>query len=145
MNRTMKALLLLALAGFTGTAPAEEGIRIIAPERIEYKADANMPGISFAVLSGNPKQGDYTVRVKIAPGARLAPHYHPDARTVTVIAGNYYFAEGENFDEGALRGYGPGTTIVVPAGKAHFAGTRDDGATVQESGPGPTGHLLVKR
>ena len=99
MNRTMKALLLLALTGFTGAAPAEEGVRIIAPERIEYKADANVPGISFAVLPGNPKQGDYTVRVKIAPGARLVPHYHPDARTLTVISGTYYFAEGENFDK----------------------------------------------
>ena len=96
MKLISKAFLLLVFAGFVGTASTEE-IRIIAPENIEYKTDANVPGVSFAVLSGNPKQGPYTVRVKIAPNAKLAPHFHPDARTVTVMAGAYYFAAGENF------------------------------------------------
>lgn len=133
------------LTAIIGTALAEGEIRVITPGSIEYKADATVPGVSFAVLSGNPKQGAYTVRVKIAPNAKLAPHYHPDARTVTVMAGTYYFAEGRSFDDAILRGYGPGTVIVVPAEKAHFAAARDDGATVQESGPGPTAHMPIKR
>lgn len=145
MNLILRTLFLLTFTGFIGVASAEEAIRVFAPESIEYKADANVPGVAVAVLAGNPKQGAYAVRVKIAPGARLAPHYHPDERIVTIIAGSYYFAEGESFDEGALRGYGPGTVIVVPAGKAHFAAARDDGAIVQESGLGPTGHISVKR
>ena len=61
------------------------------------------------------------------------------------MAGIYYFAEGESFDDAALRGYGPGTVIVVPAEKAHFAAAHEDGATVQESGSGPTAHMPVKR
>jgi quercetin dioxygenase-like cupin family protein len=145
MNWMAATLLLLGSAGFASADPAAEEIRIIPPGSIEYRNDPNVPGVSFAVLSGNPKQGAYTVRVKIAPGARLAPHSHPDTRTVTVIAGTYYFAEGESPDEGALRGHGPGTVIVVPAGKAHFAAARDDGATAQESGHGPTGHMPIKR
>ena len=145
MNLISRVFLLLAFTGFVGTASAEEEVRVITPDSIEYKSDANVPGVSFAVLSGNPKQGAYTVRVKIAPNVRLAPHYHPDARTVTVIAGTYYFAVGENFDESTLHGYGAGTVILVPAGRPHFAATRDDGTSVQESGPGPTAHIPAKR
>lgn len=90
MNRVLKMLSALALAGFIGAALAEEGVRVILPDSMEYKPDPNLSGVSVAVLSGNPREGAYTVRVKLQPGAKLAAHFHPDMRTVTVMAGTYY-------------------------------------------------------
>ncbi|MEK6211372.1 MAG: hypothetical protein AABM64_13560 [Pseudomonadota bacterium] len=46
-------------------------------------------------------------------------------------------------DAGALKGYGPGTVIVVPAGAPHFSACKDGVAVVQESGVGPTGITMT--
>jgi hypothetical protein len=40
-------------------------------------------GSSFAVLEGDPtaNSGDFTVRIKMPDSYRIAPHWHPNART----------------------------------------------------------------
>ncbi|MGH8677112.1 MAG: hypothetical protein ACREUQ_02020 [Burkholderiales bacterium] len=55
----------------------------------------------------------------------------------------YFSGAGESFSESAIRGYQPGTVIVVPAGAAHFSWSRDGEVVVQESGFGPTGITLT--
>jgi quercetin dioxygenase-like cupin family protein len=60
-----------------------------------------------------------------------------------VISGKYYFAQGDKYDDKAIKGYGPGTVIVIPANTAHYAGSAEEGAIVQESGVGPTGITLT--
>ena len=144
MNQLLKALLPLALAGIISAASAEE-VKIIAPNSVEYKSYPNLPGVWVALVSGNLKQGAYTVRTKLMPGTIVPAHFHPDTRTVTVISGTYYFAEGDTFDESKLQGYGPGTAIVVPAGKPHFVSARDAEAIIQESGIGPTAVTPAKQ
>jgi quercetin dioxygenase-like cupin family protein len=145
MNRFVEVLVLLALAGVIDIASAQEGVKIFVPDTVEYKPYP-LPGVSFAVMSGNPEQqGTYTVWAKLIPGTKIPAHFHPDTRTVTVIAGSYYFAEGDSFDEGKLQGYGPGTVIVVPAGKPHFVSARDEEAIIQESGLGPTAVTPTRR
>ena len=46
------------------------------------------PGAQLAVIEGNPtaSSGDYTVRVKMPDGYRIAPHWHPLRENVTVIS-----------------------------------------------------------
>ena len=131
----------LSLAGLlhASPAPAEDQITILTPEAIPYQADATAPDILVAVVSGDPRAGFYTLRVKFPPGIKTPPHYHPDTRTVTVIAGRYYFGEGKVFAAAGMQGYDPGTVIVVPAGKPHFSWARDGEVIIQEAGVGPTG------
>jgi len=124
-------------------APAEDQITILTPETISYQADANAPDIKVAVVSGNPQNGFYTLRVKFPPGIKTPPHYHPDTRTVTVISGTYYFGEGAVFDGSKMQGYSPGTVIVVPAGRPHFSWAKDGEVIVHEAGVGPTGVTLT--
>lgn len=131
-------LLVLACAA----ASAAE-VKIIAPGAITYKADASIPGVAVALIDGDPKSGPYTVRAKFSPNVKIPAHFHPDARIVTVISGIYHFGDGDKYDEGTIKGYGPGTVIIVPANAPHFAGTGEDGAIVQESGTGPTGITLT--
>ncbi|MBX3668109.1 MAG: cupin domain-containing protein [Rhodocyclaceae bacterium] len=138
MKKLPAMLAALALVCVLDAARADDAAKILRPENIAYQTDPNLPGVSFAVLAGSLKEGPYTLRARFAPGTRLPAHKHPDARTVTVLAGTYFFAEGERFDDAALVAYGPGTVIVVPAGRAHYAAARDVEAMVQESGTGPT-------
>ena len=118
-------------------------MKILAPDAVAFKADANIPGVAIALIAGNPKEGAYTIRARFSTGVKIPAHFHPDERVVTVISGTYYFAAGDKFDEGALKGYSPGTVIVVPAGAPHFSACREDVAVVQESGVGPTGITMT--
>lgn len=129
----------LLILGFSSIAVSAGEVSILAPDAVAFKADANIPGVAIALIAGNPKEGAYTIRARFSTGVKIPAHFHPDERVVTVISGTYYFAAGDRFDEGALKGYGPGTVIVVPAGAPHFSACRDDMAVVQESGVGPTG------
>ena len=49
------------------------------------------PGAQVAVLEGDPSasHGDYTVRLKMPSGYRIAPHWHPLRENVTVISGTF--------------------------------------------------------
>ena len=116
-----------------------------APESIVYQPTPYIPEIGVAVLSGSTKEGPYTFRAHLPAGLKLPAHTHPDTRTVTVISGVYYFAAGDSFDESTIRGYGPGTVIVVPGGTPHFSWARDGDVFVQESGIGPTTHVPTGR
>src|SRR5690348_13992068 len=107
MHLLLKALLPLVIAGAICAASADQEVQIFLPDSVQYKSYPGLLGVSSAVILGNPAEGPYTVRAKLRPGARVPAHFHPDTRTVTVISGIYYFAEGESFDEGKLQGYGP--------------------------------------
>jgi hypothetical protein len=64
----------------------------------------------LAVLEGNPgaSSGDYTVRLKMPDGYRIAPHWHPLRENVTVISGIFKVGMGDSFE--------PMTMIAFPAG-----------------------------
>lgn len=139
--RSLATSVVLGFCSFS--APAADQVKILAPDAVSFKADANIPGVAIALIAGNPKEGAYTIRAKFSTGVEIPAHFHPDERVVTVISGTYYFAAGDRFDQGALKGYGPGTVIVVPAGAPHFSACKDDAAVVQESGVGPTGITMT--
>jgi len=128
---------------FAGTALAGD-IKILSPDSIAFKADANIPGVAIAVVAGNPKDGPYTIRAKFSPGVRIPAHFHPDERVVTVISGTYWFGAGDKAEDAGLKPYGPGTVIVVPAKAPHFSACKDGEAVVQEAGVGPTGITIIK-
>lgn len=133
--RALAALLLL-LAGAAAAQPA--GVTIVAPDSLVWRSEPAAPGAAVAVVSGDPKSGPYVLRVRFAQGTRSAPHRHPDTRTVTVLQGRYFFATGTRFDESALKGYDPGTLLIVPGGMPHYSAAPGGEVLVQESGMGPT-------
>jgi len=140
--RRVRALCSLLFFCVASATTAQE-VKILEPSAIEFRADARMPGVSVAIVAGDPARGAYTMRVRFAPNVKVPPHTHPDERTVTVLSGTYLFATGERFDAASLRPYAAGTVIIVPAGVAHFVGAGDGEVTLQESGIGPTGSRIV--
>src|SRR6267154_4328783 len=62
------------------------------------------PGAQLAVLEGNPggSSGDYTVRLKMPDGYRIAPHWHPQRENVTVISGTFKVGMGDIFEKNKM-------------------------------------------
>jgi hypothetical protein len=57
-------------------------------------------GAKIAVLSGDPaKEGMFVMRVMLPENYKVPPHWHPADENVSVIEGNLYMGQGEQFDE----------------------------------------------
>lgn len=116
----------------------------VHPEEAPWGSPPALPGVSGAWLLGAERQaGLYQFRVRLAPGARIPPHTHPDERNSTVLKGTLYVGFGETFDEAALVAIPAGSLYVAPAGQPHYLWARDGAVEYQENGVGPSAtHLL---
>src|ERR1700733_12157568 len=72
-------------------APPSAEKNAFTPDTVPYGPPPPFvaPGAQLAVLEGNPmaSSGDYTVRLKMPAGYRIAPHWHPKRENVTVLSG----------------------------------------------------------
>ena len=81
------------------------------------------PGAQLAVLEGNPlaPSGDYTVRLKMPDGYRIAPHWHPRRENVTVISGSFKVGMGDRFDESSMMTFPAGSFAYLDPDMHHYA------------------------
>ena len=81
------------------------------------------PGAQLAVLEGNPgaSSGDYTVRLKMPAGYRIAPHWHPQRENVTVISGTFKVGMGDQFNESAMGTFPAGSFAYLDPDMHHYA------------------------
>ena len=131
-----------APAGVAKDAPAF--VRI-APEEVHWKDIPGGHGTQQAVLLGNPdKPGMYVVRVKFAPHVMDAPHWHPNARYVTVLEGTWYAGTGDTFDVAKAVPMKPGSLMLHPAKAVHWDGSNGPAPViVQIIGEGPASTTQV--
>jgi quercetin dioxygenase-like cupin family protein len=101
------------------------------------EAESIPPGARMIMLHGSPdKPGPYIFRVKFPAGYKLPPHHHPDARSVTVLKGDYWSAVGDTYDQAKLKKFGPRDYYTTDAGVNHFAWAETE-VIIQEMGMGP--------
>jgi catechol 2,3-dioxygenase-like lactoylglutathione lyase family enzyme len=81
------------------------------------------PGAQFAVLEGDPtaSSGDYTIRLKMPDGFRIAPHWHPQRENVTIISGTFKVGMGDTFDPNALKAFPSGSFAFLDPDMHHYA------------------------
>jgi uncharacterized RmlC-like cupin family protein len=95
------------------------------PDQIQYgPAPAFLPpGAALAVLEGNPMgaTGDYTVRLKMPDGYKLAPHWHPTRENVTVISGTLKVGMGDKFDESKMMTFPANSFAYLDPSMHHYA------------------------
>jgi quercetin dioxygenase-like cupin family protein len=130
----------------TTTINADEppGFVQVLPSAIKWIPSPVVPGTQHAVLLGNPDQpGPFVMRVKAPPGIRIMPHTHPEARTYTVLAGEWKLGFGEKYDTGKLRTFTAGAIYRLPANVPHFQATGQAETIVQIEAIGPSGHHYV--
>lgn len=95
------------------------------------------PGAKFAVLEGDPsKDGMFVMRIRVPDGFHIPAHTHPKPERVTVIAGTFKLAMGENPKKENAQVLPAGTYGVWPAGMVHAAWMEGE-TTVQVHGIGP--------
>ena len=139
----------LALSAFAVQA-AEAPLRL-TPAQIAGLAgggagpgSSGVAGIQTTVLSGDPTQpGLYTIQIKVPAHTRIKAHGHRDDRSAVVVAGTWYFGYGDVAQDDKVEALPPGSFYTEPAGLAHFAQTRETGATVYITGVGPTDTVYV--
>jgi hypothetical protein len=85
----------MSQSNLTGAMAAGTEKHAFTPDAVEYGPAPSFvaPGAQLAVLEGNPlaTSGDYTIRLKMPDGYRVAPHWHPKRENVTVISGTLKF------------------------------------------------------
>jgi hypothetical protein len=81
------------------------------------------PGAQLAVLEGDPSasSGEYTVRLKMPDGYRIAPHWHPQRENVTVISGTFRVGMGDQFDPAKMAAFPEGSFAFLDPEMHHYA------------------------
>lgn len=110
------------------------------PDQIPYgPAPAFVPaGASLAVLEGNPMAatGDYTIRLKMPDGYKVAPHWHPKRENVTVTSGSLKVGMGDKFDESKMMSF-PATSFAYLDPSMHHYVMASGETVVQIHGVAP--------
>jgi hypothetical protein len=98
---------------------------VFTPDAVPYGPPPPFvsPGAQLAVLEGNPlaSTGDYTVRLKMPDGYRIAPHWHPKRENVTVISGTFKVGMGDRFDESSMLTFPAGSFAYLDPDMHHYA------------------------
>ncbi len=81
------------------------------------------PGAQLAVLEGDPtaSSGDFTIRLKMPNGYKIAPHWHPKRENVTVLSGNFKVGMGDKFDEAKMTTFPAGSFAYLDPDMHHYA------------------------
>jgi hypothetical protein len=81
------------------------------------------PGAQLAVLEGDPmaSSGDYTIRLKMPDGYKVAPHTHPLRENVTVVSGTLKVGMGDQFDASKMMSFGAGSFAYLDPSMHHYA------------------------
>jgi hypothetical protein len=119
-------------------APAEKNA--FTPDAVPYgPVPPFIPaGAQLAVLEGNPlaSSGDYTVRLKMPDGYRIAPHWHPKRENVTVISGTLKLGMGDHFNESSMMSFPAGSFAYLDPDMHHYV-SADGEVVVQIHGSAP--------
>src|SRR6201984_1944219 len=81
------------------------------------------PGAQFAILEGDPtaSTGDYTIRLKMPDGFRIAPHWHPLRENVTIISGTFRVGMGDAFEADKMKPFPAGSFAFLDPNMHHYA------------------------
>ena len=125
------ALMIVATLCVTGhlvTIAAHSGVHdknTFTPETIPWGPPPPFvaAGAQLAVVEGNPaaSTGDYTVRLKMPDGYRIAPHWHPQRENVTVISGTFKVGMGDTFDTDKMGSFPAGSFAYLDPDMHHYA------------------------
>ena len=125
---------LLPLLGGAGSS----AITIVDVDHLTWKDYPGLPGVTFTVVAGNPSQpGIYTIRARFAPNTMSAPHWHPEARYVTVLKGTWWAGTGAKFDRDTTTPLKAGGFAIHTPHEIHYDGAKDEECILEIVGMGP--------
>jgi quercetin dioxygenase-like cupin family protein len=125
---TVAAAVVFSWAGLAFTSAAYDNSHeknAFTPDAISWVAAPPVvrPGAQFAVLEGDPTAttGDFTIRLKMPDGFRIAPHWHPNRENVTIISGTFKVGMGDEFAPGKMKAFAAGSFAFLDPNMHHYA------------------------
>jgi len=95
-----------------------------APDQVKFGPAPPFlpPGAQLAVLEGDPmaSSGDFTIRLKMPDGYKLAPHTHPNRENVTVLSGTLKVGMGDQFDGSKMAAFPAGSFAYLDPSMHHY-------------------------
>src|SRR5262245_29132494 len=128
----------------TGPMASSQSSQPLKPDAhgflIATQDEAKAAGRSVTLVGDSSKPGIYVQRITWAPNTGSRPHYHNEARYITVIKGTWYVATGPEADT-----YNPdkttpvkaGTCMYEPANGHHYDMAKDEEVIVEIIDMGP--------
>ncbi|PYL08235.1 MAG: hypothetical protein DME34_05275 [Verrucomicrobia bacterium] len=99
------------------------------------------PGVSMAVVWGDPDKGAHGTFTKFVPGFDAKTHTHTNDVWIVVLKGAYLYR-----DEAGDKRVGPGEFIRIPGGHKHWSGgDPTEGALFYEEGSAKFDKIDVKQ
>jgi quercetin dioxygenase-like cupin family protein len=95
------------------------------------------------VIGDGKSNGLFSIVFKVPSNTKIQPHSHPEERSCFVLSGTWYFGYGTVWDEAKLKTLPVGSNYTEPAGRPHFAATKDGEVIQQCTAIGPTGTTFV--
>jgi len=141
-SRVVKWVGMLAVVVLTG--PLASSQSPIKPDAhgflIATQEEAKAAGRTVTLVGDASKPGIYVQRITWAPNTGSRPHYHNEARYITVIKGTWYVATGpeaDTYNPDKMTPVKPGTFIYEPANGHHYDMAKDEEVIVEIIGMGP--------
>ncbi|MBZ5682624.1 MAG: cupin domain-containing protein [Acidobacteriia bacterium] len=129
----------LTVAALLAAQPSQAQ-NAFTPDQVKYGPAPPFvpPGAQLAVLEGDPmaSSGDYTIRLKMPDGYRIAPHTHPLRENVTVVSGTLKVGMGDQFDASKMMSFGAGSFAYLDPSMHHYAGASGE-TVIQIHGQSP--------
>lgn len=149
-NRMSKSLITLGMVALAvaaaslgvvrGQADAGKKHDVVFLSTAQATFKEAVPGVSKAVVWGDPDQGAYGAFTKFKPGQDNGMHTHTNDTWIVGIKGAYLYKD----DAGEKR-VGPGDFIRIPGGHKHWSGgDKTEGALFYEEGSGKFDLLPAK-
>jgi len=123
----MKKMLVVVLLTSAAVLLAQSGTpqNAFTPDQIKWGPAPPFvsPGAQLAVLEGDPtaSTGDFTIRLKMPDGYKVAPHWHPKRENVTVVSGSFKVGMGDKFDEAKMMDFAAGSFAYLDPDMHHYA------------------------
>ena len=121
MKTMLLAVLLCATILAAAPAPPQNAF---SPDQMKFGPVPPVlaPGAQLAVLEGDPmgSSGDFTIRLKMPDGYRIAPHWHPKRENVTVISGSFKVGMGDSFDASKMNTFSAGSFAYLDPSMHHY-------------------------
>ena len=129
----------LLASGSSSAAKEKADFVRITPADVHWKDIPGGHGAQEATLLGDPeKSAMYVIRVKFPPHVMDSPHWHPNARYVTVLQGTWFAGTGDTFDAARAVPLKAGSFMMHPAKATHWDGSAgNETVIVQIIGIGP--------
>ena len=129
----------LTLAALLAAQPSQAQ-NAFTPDQVKYgPAPPFLPvGAQLAVLEGDPmaSSGDFTIRLKMPDGYKVAPHTHPSRENVTVLSGTLKVGMGDQFDASKMMSFGAGSFAYLDPSMHHYAAASGE-TIIQINGMSP--------